>query len=82
MKHVYPPRHPASLDAPTGQALPHERDESSSGQAATAPQHRETGHKACRDATGGGADTDQAPLKVPAGNEKAASDRGPDAPRR
>jgi hypothetical protein len=94
MKHVYPPRHPASLDAPvdgqataprgnaTEPALPRERDESGRDQAAAAPQQRDTGRKAWRDAAGGGADTDRGPVTDQVGSEKAAPHRGPDAPRR
>ena len=82
MKHVYPPRHPASLDAQAEPALPHERDESSASQAAAAPQQRETGRKAWRDATGSGTDTDRGPVMDQVYNDKVAPHRGPDAPRR
>ena len=65
MKHVYPVRHPASLDAqPKGSttasrdqarepSLPHEQDESSASQASATPQHREVGKQAYDNATDG-----------------------------
>ena len=93
MKHVYPPRHPASLDAANGAtsasrdrarepALPHERDESSASQASATPQHADIGRKAWRNATDGTADTDRGPVVDQVYNEKVAPDRGPTRPRR
>ncbi len=94
MKHVYPVRHPASLDAtpevpstvPRDRAheppLPHEQDESSSSQASATPQHQEVGRKAYDNATDGTADTDKGPVMDKLYNEKVAPHRGPDQPRR
>ena len=93
MKHVYPPRHPASLDAANGQtrasrdqarepALPHEQDESSRSQASATPQQKDVGRKAWRNATDGTADTDRGPVMDQVYNEKVAPDRGPAEPRR
>jgi len=94
MKHVYPVRHPATLDtAPEGSttasrdrahepALPHERDESSGSQPGATPQQRDIGRKAYDDATGGGADTDKAPVTDELYNAKLAPQRGADGPRR
>ena len=93
MKHVYPVRHPASLDAtPKGSttesrdsarepSLPHEQDESSSSQASATPQHQEVGRKAYEDATDGSADTDKGPVMDKLYNEKVAPHRGPESPR-
>jgi len=89
MKHVYPPRHPASLDgqatAPRGNAaepaLPHERDEASREPAAAGPQQRNTGREADRDANGD-ANADRGPVTDAVRDEKVATQRGPDAPRR
>jgi len=94
MKHVYPVRHPASLDA-TPQAattasrdrarepaLPHEQDESSRSQASATPQHEDVGRKAYDNATDGTADTDKGPLMDQVYNQKVAPERGPDQPRR
>jgi len=89
MKHVYPPRHPASLDAPDGAtsssrgpALPHEADESSRSQARATPQQRDVGRQAYRNATDGTADTDRGPVMDEVYNDKVAPDRGPANPRR
>jgi hypothetical protein len=94
MKHVYPIRHPASLDAaPKGPtpasrgegpepALPHEHDEASHGQAQATPQQKDVGRQAYRNATDGTADTDRGPVMDQVYNEKVAPDRGPDEPRR
>ena len=94
MKHVYPPRHPASLDADrTGSttasrdnarepSLPHEQDESSHSQARASEQQKDVGDKAFRNATDGTADTDRGPVMDKVYNEKVAPHRGPDEPRR
>ena len=94
MKHVYPVRHPASLDtqakgsttASRDQArepsLPHEQDESSGSQASASPQHRNVGRKAYDSATDGTADTDKSPVMDKLYNERLAPDRGADEPRR
>jgi hypothetical protein len=94
MKHVCPPRHPASLDpVPTGvttasrdgarePALPHERDESSHSQASATPQQKDVGDKAYGNAVDGTADTDRGPLMDKVYNEKVAPHRGPARPRR
>ena len=90
MKHVYPPRHPASLDtAPQGEtttsrnpALPHENDESSHSKARATPQQADVGRKAYGNATDGTADTDRGPLMDKVYNEKVAPRRGSDEPRR
>jgi hypothetical protein len=94
MKHVYPVRHPAWLDAQAKgsttatrdrarePSLPHEQDESSSSQASASPQHREVGRKAYDNATDGSADTDRAPVMDKLYNERLAPDRGADEPRR
>ena len=94
LKHVYPPRHPASLDTPPDgsttasrdrarePALPHESDESSHGQASATPQQKEVGREAYRNATDGTADTDRGPLMDQVYNEKVAPRRAPETPRR
>ena len=94
MKHVYPVRHPASLDTiPQGSttasrdgahepSLPHEQDESSSSQASASQQHQDVGRKAYDNAIDGSADTDRGPLMDQLYNEKVAPHRGPDQPRR
>jgi hypothetical protein len=94
MKHVYPIRHPVSLDAPAnGQttssrdrtpepALPHEHDESSHSQASATPQHEDVGSQAYRNATDGTTDTDRGPLMDQVYNDKVAPHRGPAEPRR
>lgn len=93
MNKVYPPRHPASLDAtPNGQttasrqqasepSLPHEQDESSHSQARATPAQNEVGSKAYGNATDGTTDTDRGPMMDKVYNEKVAPDRGPDEPR-
>lgn len=93
MKHVYPVRHPASLDAqPQGAttasrdqarepSLPHEQDESSSSQASATPQQQEVGRQAYDNATDGTSDTDKAPVMDKLYNERLAPDRGADKPR-
>ena len=93
MKHVYPPRHPASLDAaPRGEttasrdnahepAMPHEHDESSHSQASATPQHQVQGRKAYDDATDGSQDTDRGPLMDEVYNDKVAP-RSPAEPPR
>ena len=93
MKQVYPPRHPASMDAaPNGQttasrdqarepALPHEQDESSHSQTRATPQQTEVGRKAFGNATDGTTDTDRGPLMDKVYNEKVAPDRGDAEPR-
>jgi len=94
MKHVYPVRHPASLDAQAQGAttaardqarepsLPHEQDESSSSQASASQQHRDVGRQAYDNATDGTADTDKAPVMDALYNAKVAPDRGTEKPRR
>ena len=94
MKHVYPPRHPASLDAAGAgsttasrdnsrePSLPHEQDESSHSQERASEQQKDMGDKAFRNATDGTADTDRGPLMDKVYNEKVAPHRGPDEPRR
>ena len=94
MKHVYPPRHPASLDAvPAGSttasrdnsrepSLPHERDESSHSQARASEQQKDMGDQAYRNATDGTADTDRGPVMDKVYNEKVVPHRGPGEPRR
>ena len=94
MKHVYPVRHPASLDAAAkGEttasrdrarepALPHEHDESSDSQARASEQQKDVGRKAYRDATSPGTDTDKGPVMDQVYNEKVAPHRGPAEPRR
>ena len=84
MKHVYPPRHPASIEvaAPGDKPnLPHEQDESSHSQARGTPQQEALGRKAYGDATGGSRDTDRGPLMDQVYNEKVAPHRGPREPR-
>ncbi|MEO5687142.1 MAG: hypothetical protein ABIR54_07245 [Burkholderiaceae bacterium] len=93
MKHVYPIRHPASLDSPSdAQAtkerervpepvLPHEKDESSHSQARATPQQEEIGLKAYGNATDGSTDTDRGPVMDQVYNEKVAPRRGPAEPR-
>ena len=93
MKHVYPVRHPASLDAaPKGSttasrdrahepSLPHEQDESSSSQASATAQQQDVGRKAYDNATDGSADTDKGPVMDQLYNEKVAPHRGPESPR-
>ena len=94
MKHVYPVRHPASLDAAEQgattasrdrkpePALPHEQDESSHSQARTTEQQKDVGRQAYKDATSPSADTDKGPVMDRVYNEKVAPDRGPAEPRR
>ena len=94
MKHVYPVRHPASLDAAANggtaasrgrsrePALPHEHDESSHSQARATEQQESVGNKAYGNATDGTADTDRGPVMDRVYNEKIAPDRGSTAPRR
>lgn len=85
MKHVYPPRHPAELDAAANASrqpsLPHEQDESSHSQERATPSQEEVGRKAYDNATDGTADTDRGPLMDKVYNEKVAPDRGPAEPR-
>jgi hypothetical protein len=93
MDKVYPPRHPAALDAvPNGQttasrgeasepSLPHEQDESSHSQARATPAQDQVGRKAYGNATDGTTDTDRGPMMDKVYNEKVAPDRGPDEPR-
>jgi hypothetical protein len=94
MKHVYPTRHPADLDA--GQngetvasrgtsrepSLPHEQDESSGSQARSSEQQKDVGRQAYGDATNGSADTDRGPVVDKVYNDKVAPDRGAGEPRR
>ena len=90
MKHVYPPRHPASLDAiptsppgaPREPALPHEHDEASHDQASASPLQKDVGDKAYGNAVDGTTDTDRGPLMDQIYNEKVAPRRGPTEPRR
>ena len=94
MKHVYPPRHPASLDTPPNgattasrenarePALPHETDESSRSQASATPQQKDVGRKAYGNAVDGTTDTDRGPVMDQVYNEKVAPRRGPAEPRR
>jgi hypothetical protein len=94
MKHVYPVRHPASLDPPANgattasrerarePALPHEHDESSHSQARATEQQKSVGNQAYANATDGSADTDRGPVMDKVYNEKVAPDRGPATPRR
>ncbi len=93
MKQVYPPRHPASLDADTagqtrtsrdGRAeapLPHEADQSSHSQESATPAQKDVGKKAFDNATDGTQDTDRGPLMDKVYNEKVAPSRGPAEPR-
>jgi hypothetical protein len=93
MKHVYPVRHPASLDAAeqgaatasqgsAGKpALPHEQDEASHSQASTTPQQKDVGRKAYDNATDGTTDTDKGPAMDQVYNDKVAPDRGQSQPR-
>ncbi len=84
MKHVYPPRHPAFLDAAASgakPALPHEQDESSRSQERASPRQEEVGRKAYDNATDGTTDTDRGPLMDKVYNDKVAPDRGPAEPR-
>ena len=90
MKHVYPPRHPPSLDAPPNgattasrePALPHEADESSHSQARTTPQQVDVGRRAYGNAVDDTVDTDRGPVMDKVYNEKVAPHRGPAQPRR
>ncbi len=94
MKHVYPVRHPASLDAAEQAsttasrdrqpepALPHEQDESSRSQAQVSEQQKDVGRQAYKDATSPSSDTDTGPVLDQVYNEKVAPDRGPGEPRR
>ena len=94
MKHVYPVRHPASLDAaPKGSttasrgsadepSLPHEQDESSGSQASATAQHRDVGRQAYADATDGTADTDKGPVMDELYHGKVAPQSATEAPRR
>ena len=94
MKHVYPVRHPASLDAAAQGAttasrnrerepeLPHEQDESSQSQARASEQQKDVGRKAYKDATSPSTDTDKGPVMDQVYNEKVAPHRGPAEPRR
>ena len=94
MKHVYPVRHPASLDAAEQgattasrdrarePALPHEHDESSHSQASATPQQKDIGRKAYDNATDGTADTDKGSVMDQVYNQKVAPDRGREGPRR
>ena len=94
MKHVYPVRHPASLDAAEQGAttasrdrkpeptLPHEHDESSRSQASASEQQKDVGRKAYKDATSPSTDTDKGPEMDRVYNDKVAPDRGAAAPRR
>ncbi len=93
MKHVYPPRHPASLDAAgPGETsasrdrtrepnLPHEHDESSHSQARASQRQEEVGRQAYDNATDGTADTDRGPVMDQVYNDKVAPHRGPVNPR-
>jgi hypothetical protein len=93
MKHVYPLRHPTSMDsAPQGQtsasrdrarepSLPHEHDESSHSQSSGTPQQKEVGKTAYGNATDGTTDTDRGAQMDQVYNEKLAPDRGADKPR-
>ncbi len=76
MKHVYPPRHPASLDAADVSTS------ASSGPASATPRRKDVGRQADRNATDGAAVTDRGPMADQAYDEKAAPDRGPTEPRR
>ena len=94
MKHVYPVRHPASLDAAQQGAataprdrrseppLPHEHDESSRSQARASEQQEDVGKRAYKDATSPSTDTDKGPVMDQVYNEKVAPHRGPENPRR
>jgi hypothetical protein len=94
MKHVYPVRHPACLDAQTKgsttatrdqaakPSLPHEQDESSGSQASATPQHQDVGRQAYDNATDGTADTDKGPVMDQVYNRRLAPDRGSEGPRR
>ena len=84
MKHVYPVRHPASLDAaPQGRddrvARPPARAVAAAragriqpSQASASPQQKEVGRKAYDNATDGSADTDKGPVMDQVYNEKVA----------
>ena len=94
MKHVYPVRHPASLDAAEQgtttasrdrarePSLPHEQDESSGSQSSATQEQKEHGRRAFDNATDGTADTDKGPEMDKVYNEQLAPDRGSDKPRR
>ena len=94
MKHVYPVRHPASLDAAEQgtttasrdrsrePALPHEQDESSGSQASATQEQKDRGRRAFDNATDGTADTDKGPEMDKVYNERLAPDRGSEKPRR
>lgn len=62
--------------------LPHEHDESSHSQASAAPQQRDAGHRAYRNATDGTSDTDRGPVMDEVYNQQVAPHRGPETPRR
>jgi hypothetical protein len=88
MKHVYPMRHPAALDAPpNGQttpardaipepSLPHEQDESSHSQARDTAAQESVGRQAYDNATDGTVDTDKGPVIDRVYNEEVAPRRG------
>jgi hypothetical protein len=94
MKHVYPVRHPAWLDAQAkgsttasrNQApepsMPHEQDESSASQASATARQQDVGQQAYGDATDGSADTDKGPVMDKLYKQKVAPDRGQGQPRR
>ena len=94
MKHVYPVRHPASLDAAVqgattasrdrkpAPALPHEHDESSHSQARASEKQKDVGKQAYKDATSPSTDTDKGPVMDQVYNEKVVPHRGPVEPRR
>jgi len=94
MKHVYPVRHPASLDTPPKgsttstrdqarePSLAHEQDESSGSQASGTAQQRKLGRQAHDDAAGPGSDTDKGPVMDQVYNQAVAPGRGRDGPRR
>jgi hypothetical protein len=83
MKHVYPPRHPASLDTPAAgpPSGPHGNaadPAQAHDQAGVAPQPRATN----RDAARGSADTDRSTASDPLRSDDGAPRRGPDTPLR
>jgi hypothetical protein len=92
MKHVYPPRHPASLDAPAqgpataagghaAEPAP-EPEPEESGRGAAASRQQETGRPARRDATPVGEDIDRRRVARAVRDDEGSSHRGPDAPAR
>ena len=90
MKHVYPVRHPASLDAAAKGSTtaagepssPREQQESGGRQASATPRHEDVGRQVAERAPGGSADAGKVPVMGQACDEKIARERGPDRRRR